>query len=100
MGQVTRESLMASGSLSDVLNDGDTLKSLERMRKAIADDLEACDSMRDKAALYLRLMAVVEKIDELSPKEAAGDAIDEIAARRDARRSSPAARANSAKRPG
>lgn len=40
-----------------------------------------------KAALVAQHRATLAEIDELSPKEASGDAIDEIARRRNARRS-------------
>ena len=53
-----------------------------------------------KAALVAQFRATLAEIVELSPKEEAGDSIDEIAARRAARRSRPAARANRAKRSG
>ncbi len=87
-------------SLSTVVRTGKTLKSLEAMRDEIAADLEACDSMRDKAALYLRLADVLERIDGIRPADVKGDVVDEIAARRAARRAGPAARSSRAKRPG
>lgn len=43
-----------------------------------------------KAALVAQYRATLAEIAELTPKEAAGDGIDEVKARRDARRSSPA----------
>lgn len=43
-----------------------------------------------KAALVAQFRATIEKIDELTPREAVGDGIDEIAARRSARRSGSA----------
>lgn len=51
-----------------------------------------------KAALVAQFRSTLAEIDELSPKEETGDTIDEIAARRAARRSRPAARANRAER--
>lgn len=51
-----------------------------------------------KAALVGQFRATLAEIDELSPKEAAGDSIDEIAARRVARRSGPAKDSGRAKR--
>lgn len=51
-----------------------------------------------KAALVAQFRATLAEIAELAPKEEVGDSIDEIAARRAARRSRPAARANRAKR--
>lgn len=43
-----------------------------------------------KAALVAQYRATLAEIDELSPKEAVGDSVDEIAARRAARRSGTA----------
>lgn len=53
-----------------------------------------------KAALVAQFRATLAEIDELSPKEAVGDSIDEIAARRAARRSSSAKSAGRTKRSG
>jgi len=53
-----------------------------------------------KAALVAQFRATLAEIDELAPKKESGDTIDEIAARRAARRSGPAPRANRAKRSG
>ena len=69
------------------VSSGDYRASLEAARDAIADDLDACESMRDRAALYLRLTDVLARIDALEPGEQKGDAVDEIAERRAARRS-------------
>ena len=52
-----------------------------------------------KAALVAQFRATLAELDELSPKEEIGDTIDEIAARRAARRARPTARADRAKRP-
>ena len=51
-----------------------------------------------KAALVAQFRATLAEIDELSPKEEIGDTIDEIAARRAARRSRPTAGADRSKR--
>ena len=51
-----------------------------------------------KAALVAQFRATLAEIDELTPKEQVGDGIDEIAARRSARRAGPAAGAGRAKR--
>lgn len=53
-----------------------------------------------KAALVAQYRATIAEIDELTPKEEIGDSIDEIAARRAARRTRPAARAHRADRSG
>lgn len=72
--------------LSPVLS-GDYVKGLEATRDAIVTDLELCESMRDKAALYNRLESVLKLINDAKPAEQKGDAVDEIARRRAARRS-------------
>ena len=74
-------------TFSEVVRAGETLAAMEAMRDQIAADLQACESMRDKASLYLRLADVLKTIDELRPVTVKGDAVDEIAARRAARRS-------------
>jgi hypothetical protein len=75
---------------AEVVNSGKTLASFEAMRDQIAADLEACNSMRDKASLYMRLADVLKVIEELRPPTVKGDAVDEITARRASRRSSTA----------
>jgi hypothetical protein len=87
-------------SFTEVIQAGVTVSSLEAMRDQIAADLELCESMRDKAALYLRLADVLKTIDELRPQTVKGDSVDEIAARRAARGAGPAARPARAKRSG
>ena len=87
-------------SFSEVIAGGDTVASLEAMRNQIAADLLDCDSKRDKAALYLRLTDVLKTLEELRPETVKGDSVDEIAARRAARRAGTASRAARAKRPG
>jgi hypothetical protein len=52
-----------------------------------------------KRALVAQYRATLAEIDELTPKEAVGDSIDEIAQRRAARRSTPAKGPGRAKRP-
>ena len=52
-----------------------------------------------KAALVAQYRATLAEIDELTPKEPTGDSIDEIAARRAARRSTSTAVPGRAKRP-
>ena len=76
----------------------DRLKALVALRNTLARSIDACDSLRDLAALSGRLQSVLGEIDELSPKEATGDSVDEIAQRRAARRAGTAKGAGSAKR--
>lgn len=73
-------------SFSEDVTSGNHLAALEAMRDQIAADITASDSMRDRAALYLRLSDVLSKIEESRPAEAKGDPVDEIAKRRAARR--------------
>ena len=87
-------------SFTEVITSGDYLASLEATRDAIAADLAVCESMRDKAALYLRLSDVLAKLEEAKPQTARGDVVDEIAARRAARRSGAAQDPARAKRTG
>ena len=87
-------------SFTEVVAAGVTVSSLEAMRDQIAADLELCESMRDKAALYLRLADVLKTLEELRPQIVKGDSVDEIAARRAARGAGPAARPARAKRSG
>ena len=77
-------------ALSESAPTGDRLKTLHDLRDLLARNIEGCESLRDLAALSGRLQSVLSEIDELTPKEAAGDGIDEIARRRSARRSVPA----------
>ena len=78
-------------SLSESIRGGTTLVALEALRDAIASDLDRCDSMRDRASLYLRLADTLNRIEELRPpEESKGDEVDEIAARRAARRAGAA----------
>lgn len=78
---------MSSQSYRETIAAGDYLASLVATRDQIAADLQACESMRDKAALYMRLADFMARIEEAKPPEQKGDAVDEIAKRRAARRS-------------
>lgn len=80
------------------VTSGDYLAALEATRDAIVADLEVCESMRDKAALYNRLESTLRLIHEAKPAEQKGDALDEIAQRRAARRTSAAKSPSRAKR--
>lgn len=61
------------------------LDDLVKLRGALLEWLDEAPADR-KAALVAQFRATLAEIDELSPKEAVGDGIDEIAARRAARR--------------
>lgn len=75
------------------------LDDLKQLREDLLDWMGEAPADR-KAALVAQFRATLAEIDELSPKEQAGDSIDEIAARRAARRSGPAKGAGRAKRTG
>ena len=77
-------------ALSEVTAGGDQLAILQAVRDQIAADLDECQ-VKDKAALYLRLTDVLERIDKLAPLGVRGDIVDEIASRRSARGAGPAA---------
>ena len=82
------------------VTSGDYLAALEATRDAIVADLGACESMRDKAALYNRLESTLRLINDAKPPEQKGDAVDEIAKRRAARRAGTAKPPSRAKRSG
>ena len=73
------------------------LEDLTRLRSDLLDWLKEAPADR-KAALVAQYRATLAELDELTPKEAVGDSIDEIAQRRAARRSSPAKGQGRAKR--
>lgn len=77
-----------------------TVSRLDDLTKLRADLLEWMgEAPADrKAALVAQFRACLAEIDELSPKEAIGDGIDEIAKRRATRRSSAAKSEGRAKR--
>ena len=86
-------------SLRESAEYGDRLKTLQTLRDHLAAAIDDCDSMRDLAALSGRLQSVLEEIAELAPPEQKGDAVDEIAQRRAARRQAATGKAR-AKRSG
>lgn len=73
------------------------LTDLEALRQQLLAWMDDAPVDR-KAALVAQFRATLAEIDELSPKEEIGDTIDEIAARRAARRSRPATAADRSKR--
>jgi len=77
-------------SIVDAAATGEQLATLQAVRDQLAADLEVCAAMRDRATLYARLVDVLARIDELAPATPKGDSVDEIAARRDARRAGTA----------
>lgn len=80
------------------ITSGDYLEALHATRDAIVADLQVCESMRDRAALYNRLESVLKLIKDETPAKQEGDALDEIAQRRAARRTSAAKSPSRAKR--
>lgn len=75
-------------TLRETVASGDLVASLEATRDQIAADLEVCESMRDRASLYLRLADILTRIEQVRPAKPEGDVIDEVASRRAARRAS------------
>lgn len=75
------------------------LDDLVKLREELLEWMDEAPADR-KAALVAQYRATLQEIDELSPKEAAGDGIDQIAERRAARRASASKGAGRAKRSG
>lgn len=86
--------------LLESAESGNRLDTLRDLRDLLARQIQGCDSLRDLAALSGRFQAVLAEIAELEPKKAEGDGVDEIAARRAARRASTAKSPTRAKRSG
>jgi hypothetical protein len=61
---------------------GTPLVALEAMRDEIAADLHRCKSMKDRAALYRRIIKTMLDIKALRSAESAPDAVGRIKARR------------------
>jgi hypothetical protein len=57
------------------------LRTLERLRDRLAEQIDSCPSARDLALLGTRLQSVLAEIAELKPSQELGPA-DQIAARR------------------
>ncbi len=74
------------------------LDDLARLRGQLIDWMMEAPADR-RAALVAQYRATLAEIDELAPKEAVGDSIDEIARRRAARRSSATEGSGRTKRP-
>lgn len=79
-------------------SESERLARLITQRDRLDVAIESCDSMRDLAALSREYRAVMAEIATLVPPEQKGDAVDEIAQRRAARRSGAAKGSGSAKR--
>lgn len=74
-------------SLHEVVVAGVELDSLRALRDRLASDIDQCDSLRDMAALSMRLQDVLKRVSELESKAPAErSALDEIAERRKARK--------------
>lgn len=86
-------------SVRDSAASGDRLETLKALRDTLAGRIDGCESGRDLAALSRQMTLVLAEIAELSPTDEV-DVVDEIAARRNARRSGAASGAARAKRPG
>lgn len=86
-------------SLRDEATKGDRLQSLITLRDMLAADLDFCESMRDKAALSLRFMDVLEQIAEIEKAQPAreGTALDEFTRRRTERQQAPRSKGSKVK---
>jgi hypothetical protein len=79
LGPMGREMTMVS------LNTADRVRTLERLRDRLAEQLDVVESSRDVCALARRLQAVLKEIDDL-PQSRPVSKADEIAERRRKRR--------------
>ncbi len=86
--------------LTESAASGDRLAALRDLRDLLAAQIVGCESLRDLAALSGRLQAVMDQIAALEPPKAEGDGVDEITARRTARRAGAAKSSSRAKRSG
>jgi hypothetical protein len=84
-------------TIAESVSTDELLPGLQAVRDQIVADLEICASMRDRAALYARLVDVLKTIEDIRPQTSKGDVVDEIARRRAARRASAAKSAPRAK---
>ena len=79
--------------------DDGRLETLRALRDALAATIDGCEP-KEMASLARQLTIVLAQIDELAPVVVEVDAVDEIAARRAARRTGGAKGAARAKRSG
>ena len=68
------------------VSTGTSRAALEAVRDAIVEDLGKCESMRDRAALYLRLTDVLGRLEVMDQPAAASDPIDQVSEQRRKRR--------------
>ena len=79
LGPMGREMTLVS------LNPDDRVRTLERLRDRIAEQIDVIESSRDVASLARQLQAVLKEIDDL-PQSRPVSAADQIAERRRQRR--------------
>ena len=70
------------------LNAADRVRTLERLRDRLSEQIDVVESSRDVAVLASRLQAVMAEIDDLPASQPLSKA-DEIAERRRQRRAQP-----------
>jgi len=77
-------------TLRSTAEQGNRLETLRVLRDSIAADIDACESLRDKATLSQRLMDALVQIEALEADQPAtkGTVLDEVSTRR-AAKSSP-----------
>ena len=73
-------------NLTDAAATGDRIAALQALRDKLAQELDACESSRDTAALAGRLQSVLADLDAVGPPIAAETPLDVLRARRAERR--------------
>jgi hypothetical protein len=73
-------------NLADAAASGDRIAALQALRDKIAQELDACESSRDIAALAGRLQSVLAELDTIAPPIGAETPLDVLRARRAERR--------------
>jgi len=73
-------------NLADAAASGDRIAALQALRDKIAQELDACESSRDTAALAGRLQSVLAELSEIAPPMSDETPLDVLRARRAERR--------------
>ena len=75
----------SAGDLEQIAAQGDRLAALQHLRQILAREIDAGPEPRDLAALSRRMMLVLQELEGLDSGEEA-DVVDDLTARRQARR--------------
>ena len=73
-------------TVADAAATGDRIAALQALRDKIAQELDACESSRDTAALAGRLQSVLAELSEIAPPMSDETPLDVLRARRAERR--------------